>query len=99
MKPKLAKVNALTAIVITTASVLGVANILASNAVATTGSRLQHLQAQAQQLAQANQQLQQQISQKRSLVYLEQKAHQLGLQPIAVTVNLSTPKPLANLPH
>lgn len=99
MKPKLAKVNALTAIIITTALVLGLANILASNAVATTGSRLQHLQTQAQQLSQVNQQLQQQISQKRSLVYLEQKALELGLQPIAVTVNLSTPKPLANLPH
>ena len=99
MTHKLAKVNTLTAIIFTTAVVLGLANIVASNAVATTGTRLQHLQVQAQELAKTNQDLEQLIAQKQSLTYLSQKAPELGLLPIVTTLNLSTPKPLANLAH
>lgn len=89
------------AVIITIAfatAVLAIANIVASNAVATTGKKLQQLHQQAEALRTQNQQLEQLNSQQKSLATIQAKAEQLGFLPIVHTLNLSLPKPLAQLP-
>lgn len=78
---------------------LAVANIFASNAVATTGKKLQSLNLKTLELKTQIQRLERDISEKTSLSSIESKASELGLIPIAETLNLTPPEPLAQLPE
>ena len=77
---------------------LAIANIIASNTVATTGKKLQLLHQKTTELQSQNLRLEKLIAEKKSLTSIQIKAEELGLKPIVQTLNLTTPKPLAQLP-
>jgi len=84
--------------IITVSLALGLANIIVSNMVATSGQRLQELEEKSAQLNSENQELARIISERKSLTAVEEKAEKLGLVPISETMNLLTPEPLAQAP-
>ena len=92
------RLKTLAIIVIGIATLLTIANIVASNTVATTGKRLQLLQQQSADIEAQNMQLERSIGEKRSLSYIETQAKELGLIPIEETVSLTTPESLAQAP-
>lgn len=92
------RLKTLAIVVISVSMLLTVANIVASNAVATTGKRLQLLQQQSSEVEAQNIALEQSIGEKRSLSYIEAKAKELGLMPINETISLTTPESLAQAP-
>ncbi len=77
---------------------LGVGNIVASSALATTGSKLQELQQEAHQLESQNQELERAIAANKSLLRVEARATELGLTVPASLVTLNSPEPVALLP-
>jgi len=93
--PKSQKSKTVSILVIFIALALAVANIIASNAVATTGKNLQKLQTTANELEGKNNQLERRISEQKSFASLETAADELGLVPIDKTLSLIAPEPLA----
>lgn len=91
------KTKTIISLIIFLITVLSVANIVASNAVATTGNKLGQLHLAIQTLESQNQQLQRQISQYRSLSYIASRAKDLGFVPIDQTATILLPKPLAKI--
>ena len=77
------------------AGALVIANVTASNLVATSGQDLKKLELTAQELISANGQLRQRISQASSLVYLARQADQLGFLPPTQIIYLGTGQSLA----
>lgn len=98
LKPKSTKTKTLIAIIAVITVVLAVANIVASNALATTGKKLQALNQKTTLLNSQNQLLEREISERSSLSYIEARAQELGFIPIAQTLDLTTPAPLAQAP-
>lgn len=76
-----------------------VANIVASNTVATTGKLLSELESQAQKLEAANNKLEREISLKRSFQSLEAYAKETDLTAVTEVVNLTPPEALAQAPR
>ena len=74
---------------------LGIGNIVASSAVATTGNKLQELQHASSELAAQNQNLERQIAAYKSLLRIEARAAELGLSTPASLTTLSSPEPVA----
>ncbi len=91
------KSKTIISLIILIITILSVANIVASNAVATTGNKLASLHKQAQVIQAHNQKLQRQISESRSLSNIASKAKSLGLTPIDQTAFVSTSEPLAKV--
>ena len=79
------------------ASLLGVANIVASAAIATTGNKLQELQSDAQKLEDQTQALERAVANQQSFAHIETRAQELGLTGQAATVTLANPEQIAAL--
>lgn len=75
--------------------ILAVANITASNLIATSGQELSRWEAQAQELASTNARLSQAIAQKSSLTYLKSLTSTAGFTSRPVIVYLKTAPSLA----
>lgn len=76
-------------------SVLAVANVIASSAVANTGGQLQKIYERETSLNAQLLDLERAISQKTAFNYLTKKAAEMGLISPVNTITLSTPAPVA----
>lgn len=74
---------------------LGAANLIGTNLLATQGNELENLSMQTMNLEKDNLHLKNQISQSTSLAYVEQKANELGFVEINQTLAISGSIPVA----
>lgn len=76
-------------------SLLSIANIVASNAVSTTGGDLENLTTKVTALREENLKLSKTLAEKSSLNIIAEKAEEQGFTPIEKTLSLAEPEPLA----
>lgn len=77
--------------------VLGVANLIATNLIATEGSRLNTVSQETTDLVKENHILETRLSELKSLTYLEERAKELGFVPASNIASITIPDSVAQV--
>lgn len=93
--PNLFRLSLTVAIVVVV--VLGIANLIATNLIATEGARLNSISQETSNLVKDNHILETRLSELKSLTYLEERAKELGFVPASNIASINTPDSVAQV--